>query len=305
MIQIENENFSAAIRRKGAELASLKHKASGCELIWQAVPEIWGGSAPILFPIVGKLKNDKTIIGGTEYEIPKHGLIRHMDATPIEQTEDSARLRFESNFPESEAIDNFAESKITTAGSGSTLEKYPFPFVFDVIFRLTETGLAVDYEITNSGEETMRFTLGSHPAFALDEVMGSSIEFSQPETLDLYGLNSKGLIFKRVNRWFKRESLIQLTDRIFNDDALIFQHIKSHSIRLYTAGDRPNLEVDMRNHPHLGLWAKPGAKFVCIEPWYGFNDASKSDGIFENKPSMLTLSAGRTFETGYGITVTP
>ncbi|QHI69050.1 aldose 1-epimerase family protein [Tichowtungia aerotolerans] len=285
MIKIENKYFSAGIRLKGAELASLHHKASGCELIWQADPAIWGGSAPILFPIIGKLKNDKTTINGTEYEIPKHGLIRHMDAMPVEQTEDSVRLRFESNV--------------------QTLEKYPFPFVFDAIFRLTESGLAVDYEVTNSGDETMRFTLGSHPAFALDEVMGSSIEFSQPETLDLYGLNSKGLIFKRVSRWFKRETRIQLTDRIFNDDALIFQNIKSHSIRLNTAGDRPDLEVDMRNHPHLGIWAKPGAKFVCIEPWYGFNDASKSDGVFKNKPAMLTLSAGKTLQTGYSVIVRP
>lgn len=285
MIQIENEFFSAAIRLKGAELASLKHKQSGCELIWQADPEIWGGSAPILFPIIGKLKNGKTSIGGTEYEIPKHGLLRHMNATPVEQTEDSVRLRFESNL--------------------QTLEKYPFAFVFDVIFRLTETGLSVDYEITNRGTADMLFSVGSHPAFALDSVLGSSIEFSQPETLDLYGLNSKGLIFKRVNRWFKRETLIQLTDRIFKDDALIFKNIKSRTIHLKTAGDRPNIDVGLRNHPHLGLWAKPGAPYVCIEPWYSFDDASDSDGIFGNKPGILTLSQGNTFQTGYDVSVIP
>jgi galactose mutarotase-like enzyme len=283
MISIENKTFRASIRLKGAELASLQHKASGCELMWQADPEIWGGSAPILFPIIGKLKNGKTNIGGTEYEIPKHGLIRNLEATPIEQSSDSVRLRFESNV--------------------QTLETYPFSFVFDVIFQLTETGLAVDYEVTNSGDETMRFTIGSHPAFALDAVLGSSIEFSQPETLDLYGLSAKGLLFKRVGRWFKREQLIQLSDRIFKDGALIFKNIQSHSIRLKTAGDRPILEIDLRNHPHLGLWSKPGAPFVCIEPWYGFDDASNSDGIFENKPNMLTLEAGNTFQTGYAVRV--
>lgn len=281
MITIENEHFSAAIRIKGAELASLKHKPSNCELIWQADPAIWGGSAPILFPIIGTLKNGKTQIGGREYEIPKHGLIRTMDAETVEQTEESVRLRFESN--------------------PQTLESYPFSFVLDVIFRLSENGLSVDYEVSHTGAEDLLFSIGSHPAFALDSVVGTSIEFSQPETIHLYGLNSKGLLFRRVARWFKRETLIQLTDRIFNDDALIFKNVQSRTIRLKTAGDRPNLEIDLRNHPHLGIWAKPGAPYVCIEPWYSFNDASDSDGIFKNKPGILTLAAGKTFEAGYAI----
>ena len=283
MISIKNNTFSAAIRLAGAELASLKHNPSNCELIWQADPEIWGGSAPILFPIIGKLKGGKTSIDGAEYEIPKHGLLRQKDAELVERGDDFATLRFKS--------------------SPQSLKHYPFPFVFDVTFRLTETGLEVDYKITNSGDETMLFTVGSHPAFALDSVPGSSVEFCQAETLDLYGLNEKGFFFKRVGRWFKREQLIPLTDRIFKDDALIFQKIKSRTIRLKTAGDRPDLEVDIRNHPHLALWSRPGAPFVCIEPWFSFDDAADSDGIFENKPGMRTLPADQIFETGYTVRV--
>lgn len=283
MIQIENKHFSAAIRRKGAELASLIQKSSGCELIWQADPEIWGSSAPILFPIIGNLKNGKTIIDGKEYQIPKHGILRHRDATVVEQSDDSVTLRFESDF--------------------QTLEMYPFEFVFDVTFLLTEDGLAVDYEVVNSGDRDMLFSIGSHPAFALDAVAGSSIEFSKPETLDLYGLNKNGLLFKRVGRWFKREQLIQLSERIFKDDALIFKNIQSRTIRLKTAGDRPNIELDIGNHPHLGLWAKPGAHYVCIEPWFSFDDAADSDGIFANKPGIRTLPNGQTFKTGYTIRV--
>jgi galactose mutarotase-like enzyme len=281
MIKIENKHFSAAIRLNGAELASLVDKANGCELIWQADPEIWGSSAPILFPIIGKLKNGKTTIDGKDYEIPKHGILRHREATVVEQSDDSARLRFESDF--------------------QTLETYPFEFVFDVTFRLTDAGLSVNYEVVNSGDRDMLFAIGSHPAFALDSVAGSSIEFSKPETLDLYGLSKKGFLFKRVGRWFKREQLIQLSERTFKDDALIFKNIQSRSIRLKTAGDRPDLEIDLRNHPHLGIWSKPGAPFVCIEPWFSFDDAADSDGIFANKPGVRALPAGNTFETGYSI----
>lgn len=204
-----------------------------------------------------------------------------MDAAVVEQNDDSARLRFDSNF--------------------QTLENYPFPFTFDVIFSLTADRLAVDYEIINRSDENMLFSVGSHPAFALDTVEGTVVEFSQPETLDLYGLNNAGLLFKRVDRWFKREQQIPLTERTFKDDALIFKNITSRTIPLKTGGGRPDIEVDIRHAPHLGLWAKPGAPYVCIEPWHGFADAANSDGIFQEKPGILTLPVGQTFKTGYSI----
>ncbi len=280
MITIENENFSAGIRLRGAELASLKDRATGRELIWQADPKIWGGSAPILFPIVGKLKNGNTMINGSTYKIPKHGLLRTRDAKLVGQGADFAEFQFKSN--------------------NETLEHYPFHYLFTVTFQLLENGIDVNYEISNGGFTSMLYTIGSHPALALDlvsyDLSDYSIVFSERETCDLYGLVD-GLLARLQTDYLENENLIRLSNSLFNNDALIFKDIWSRTIRIEPTG----VEIDLRNHPHLGIWSKPGAPFVCIEPWHSFDDAADSDGIFENKPGIMTLPAGKTFETGYTI----
>ena len=283
MIAIENKRFSAEIRLNGAELASLKDKANERELIWQADPEIWGGSAPILFPIVGKLKNGTTRINGTSYEIPKHGVLRTREARLVEQSSDRVVLQFESD--------------------EETLKCYPFPFAFSVEFRLFENGLEVNYTIKNRSTESMLFSVGSHPAFALDlksrALSDYFLEFSEPETLDLYGLVD-GLLAKREDGYLQNETTIRISDTLFNDDALIFKDIKSRMVRINPAG----IEVDLRDNPHLGIWAKPRAPYVCIEPWHSFDDSADSDGIFENKPGIISLPANESFGTGYSVRIT-
>ena len=280
MIAIENKRFSAEIRLKGAELASLKNKSTGQEYIWQADPDVWGGSAPILFPIIGKLKGGTTRINGKSYEIPKHGLLRTRDAQLVEQNTDRAVFQFESD--------------------EATLKCYPFEFTFRIEFQLLETGLEVNYTVNNPGAETMLFSVGSHPAFALDldshALSDYSIEFSEPETIDLYGLRN-GLLTKLEDGYLKNQSTIPLSDSLFNEDALIFQNIKSRTIRLNPIG----IEVDIRNHPHLGIWQVPGAPYVCIEPWFSFDDTAHSDGLFENKPGIMPLPPSESFETGYTV----
>jgi galactose mutarotase-like enzyme len=283
MVSIENDLFSAGIRLKGAELASLKDKTNERELIWQADPEIWGGSAPILFPIVGKLKDGKTRINGTPYETPKHGILRIREATVLEHGPTHAVFQFESD--------------------NQTLELFPFPFIFKATFRLIETGLLVDYEISNTGTEPMLFSVGSHPAFALDlELRALSdyfIEFSEPETLDLYGFVD-GFLGTMEENFLREKSFFRLRESMFHENALIFKNIKSRKIRLNPTG----IEVDIRNHPHLGIWQVPGAPYVCIEPWHSFDDAADSDGIFENKPGIISLPANEKFETGYAVRIT-
>ena len=280
MITIENNHFTASIRTRGAELASLKHKSTGQEYIWQVDPEVWGGSAPILFPIIGKLKDGVTRIHGKSYEIPKHGVLRTRDAHLIEQDRDRVVMQFTSD--------------------EETLKCYPFPFAFTVEFQLLETGLEVNYAVSNPGTEIMFFSVGSHPAFALDledhSLSEYSIEFSEPETLDLYGFKGEYLGMMEEH-YLKEQSSFQLEASVFEENALIFQNIKSRTIRLNPGG----IEVAIRNHPHLGIWQVPGAPYICIEPWYSFDDAADSDGVFENKPGIMKLPAEKTFETGYTI----
>ncbi len=279
---IENQKFRADIRLKGAELASLWHKPTGRELIWQADPEIWPGSAPILFPIVGKLKNGMTYINGSPYEIPKHGLLRTRNARLIEKD------------------DNFAAFQFTS--DDETLKQYPFPFVFTAYFQLLENGLEVHYDIFNSGTEPMLFTVGSHPAFALDleihELSDYSIELRERETVDLYGLRN-GLLARRKSGHLRSQNSIQLLDSLFDEDVVILEDIWSRSVRIEPAG----VEIELGNSPHLAIWSKPGAPYVCIEPWHSYDDFPDSDGIFENKPGIMRLDQGKSFNTDYAIRI--
>lgn len=282
MIIIENNRFKAAIRTRGAELASFFEKSNGRERIWQADPDVWGGSAPILFPIIGKLKDQVTQIDGEFFEIPKHGLLRHRDAELLKHENDVAVFKFSSD--------------------EDTLRLYPFHFDFIVTFQLSDKGLQVSYEISNIGEGPMLFAVGSHPALSLDldavPLNEYSIEFSHPETLDLYGLQD-GLLVKRQTDYLKDESVIRLSDSLFDDDALIFKDVQSRKITLQPTG----IEIDTHDNPHLGIWAKPGAPYVCIEPWHSFDDSSDADGIFENKPGIKTLLPSEIFETRYDISI--
>jgi len=280
MITIENKRFKAAIRMRGAELASFYEMPSGQELIWQAAPEVWAGSAPILFPIVGKLKNGATQIGGKKFKIPKHGLLRTRYPVLIRHEKNVAVLKFNS--------------------TAETLKYYPFHYGFIVTFQLSGEGLEVNYEILNTGSLPMLFSVGSHPAFALDLkyfcLSEYTIEFSNNETLDLYGLVD-GFLAKRQNEYLKNQKTLSLSETIFDKDVLIFKNVKSRKITLQPSG----IEIDMGNSPHLGIWAKPNASFVCIEPWHSFDDASGDDGVFENKPGIMMLWPNETFETGYTI----
>lgn len=286
MITIENEYFSAGILIAGAELRSLKDKRTGRELVWQADPEVWPASAPILFPVVGRLANDETKIDGKTYSIPKHGLLRQSEARLVEQGSNYAALAF------------FSDEE--------TLAHYPFAFEFRVEFRLVEDRLEVRYTIRNSGADEMLFTVGSHPAFALDlekhTLDDYYIEFGESETLDRYGLVD-GLAARKQDNYLVNASRIPLSETIFNADALIFDSIKSRRIRLGNRHETACLEVDTGGAPHLGIWSKPGAAFVCIEPWYSYDDAADSAGVFSDKPGIMRLPSGETFETGYSVNV--
>ncbi len=286
MYHIQNDRFSAGIRAEGAELASLRDLTSGREWIWQADPTVWGSSAPILFPIVGFLKEGATRIEDSTYPIPKHGILRGRKTSLLELQENTIRLGFTSD--------------------AGTLALYPYPFEFEVSFHVCEDGLDVRYQIHNPGSTSMLFSVGSHPAFALDlsaaELSDYTIQFSEPETLDLYGLEDNLLVLKQEG-YLTSEREIPLSASLFEQDALIFQHIQSRRIRLVCDRDPVQLEMEIGEAPHLGLWAKPGAPYVCIEPWFTYNDAADSDGQFEHKPGIMTLLPGSTFETGYQIRI--
>ena len=286
MITIQNNIYSASINPEGAELKSFLNKKTNEEFIWQADPSIWGKSAPILFPITGLLKNDKLTIHQKEYLTPKHGFAREQLFRVVDKKSDAV-------------IFELTENK-------ETVEVYPFRFTLSVEFKLHGSQLEVNYTLKNSDEKTLLFSIGSHPAFALDlnsfSLSDYWIEFSEPETLDLYGLENN-FFTKKQTRFLDHSQVIALNEKTFDDDALMFKNIQSQFITIRRKNSDWFLEVDRRDVPHLGLWAKPNAPFVCIEPWMSYNDASDSDGSLENKPGIKRLNPGTIFYSGYTIRV--
>jgi len=279
---IKSADATASISSIGAELHSLCH--GGREFIWQGDPTVWSGRAPILFPIVGALKNNQFTYLGNTYTLSRHGFVRLSEFTCIEHNDSSLALQLRAD--------------------ASTLGVYPWQFALTVRFSLATTQLGVSYTVLNEDNAPMIFTIGSHPAFALRNAPGEyAIHFSEAETLKNFPLTSDGLLLPGVD-YLQNSHILPLSESIFDNDALIFKNIQSKAISLYHR-DKPIVSVDTGGAPHLGIWAKPAASFVCIEPWFGHSDSADGGGAIEDKPAMKTLSAGEQFSYDWKISTHP
>ncbi len=282
-VLLNNSRLQIAVSRVGAELQSLKSRVSDDEYLWQGDPAVWGGRAPILFPIVGSLKNNLTQIGQQNYELPRHGLVRRKSFSLLEQKSDQCSFSIQSD--------------------ESTLASYPWQFELRVSYALQDQRLKIHYEVFNRDSSTMIFTLGSHPGFTLPEPVSEySIRFSQPETLQRFPLDTDGLLAVKGTDYLDNSDTLPLSADLFNDDALVFKDIKSQTIDLLHK-DRVRVSVDTGATPHLGLWAKPGAPFVCIEPWFGYSDSLDTNSNFCDKPAMLHLPAGECFSHHWSVLI--
>ncbi len=280
---VKHDGFSAQIDELGAELKSFKNDKSE-EFIWQGDPAVWSGSAPILFPIVGQLKNGRYSFQGKDFQLPKHGLARTRVFSLAQNTD--------------------SEKSFVLTSDADTHKVYPFSFEFTVCFRLEAGLLEVSYQVKNMGPDALYFTLGSHPAFGLPESLEDYyIEFEQPETLDRYCLKDGLLCDNPEKRYLSNGNKIHLTKDLFKNDALIFKNIQSKKLSLQNIRTGQRLSFDTGGAPHLGIWAKPGAAFVCLEPWYSYNDAPDSTGELTQKPGIMRLPSAQTFQTAYTIKI--
>lgn len=286
LVSIENDHFSASIDLKGAQLASLFHKGRREEVIWQRDPSFWAESAPVCFPIVGGLKGGSYQYDGRTYSMQKHGVVRYADFQLKAIQEDVCTLEVKAD--------------------EQTLEAYPFHFVLEIRFQLTDRGIRVEHLIRNEDRKTMPASLGYHPAFNIDierfEHNDYYIEFSEAENLDLYWLDG-GLLALKEEHYLQDERIIPLSQHIFDDDALIFKNIASNELMLRRQGSDWKIVVSTGGAPHLGIWAKPAAPYVCIEPWYTYNDSMDASGDLFEKPGMFSLVPGGEFASYYEISL--
>lgn len=278
---ISNSTISASIKHAGAELFSLKNNDNK-EYIWEGNPDFWGKHSPILFPIVGTLKNNTYTIEGKEYQLPRHGFARDMEFQLVEKTENSAVFSLESN--------------------SETLKKYPFEFELQLIYTLEDTSLHIEYKVINKSGKKLPFSIGAHPAIALHENFEDyAFKFEKEEVLKYYLLEND-LISNKTKVLETTNGTVPLNYQLFENDALIFKTLESKSLTILEKS-KPYINVDFKDFPSLGLWTKDQAPFICVEPWLGYSDTSENSGDLFEKEGILILDSDQTFNSKFTITI--
>jgi galactose mutarotase-like enzyme len=283
VVSISTAALSAEISATGAELVRLQDR-TGADLLWDGNPAVWNGRSPLLFPIVGEVKGNRLNVAGKAYEIGRHGFARTSTFALVGSDAASCTWRLES--------------------SEATRRQYPFEFRLDVTYRIEGATLHMEARVTNTGAAVMPASFGFHPALRWPLPYGTSraaheIVFERDEPAPIRrpidGLLSAAQFATPV-----RDRHLRLHDDLFEDGALVFDTLASRSV-LYGEAIR----VDFPPMPHLGIWTKPGAGYVCIEPWQGHASPEGFDGELADKPGVIAIAPGATECFGMSISVSP
>ena len=288
MQTLKNQFLTIQINQKGAELTSIFNSESQTEYMWNANPNFWGKSSPVLFPIVGSLKENIYRFDGNEYTLPRHGFAR--DREFIIEKSDTNSITFLLAYDE------------------KTLKVYPFKFEFRLIYFLENNSLKVTYSVKNIGENKMYFSVGGHPAFAIPlaentEYKDYYLEFNKTETFKRWGLTPEGLIETQPFDFLIDTNRLDLTKELFDDDAVVFKNLESTSVIIKSDKTNHQLKFDFEGFPYLGIWATKGADFVCIEPWCGIADAENHHQELTEKEGVIALDSDEVFERTWRVTV--
>ena len=285
---IASPTLTACIDPMGAELLSLKDDA-GRDLMTDADPRWWTGHAPLLFPFVGRSRGDVYRLGGRAYPMPQHGFARRSAFTAVEQGDDRLLLRLEAD--------------------GETRAIYPFDFRLDMAFAVEGATLRMTATVTNRGESAMPFSFGYHPAFAWPLPYGGAVEdhriiFDQPEPAPIRKVGAEpGLIARETFPSPVDGDTLTPTHALFEGDALIWDDLNSRSLTWGVPG-QPRLKIDFPDTPWLGLWQKPGAHYLCVEPWAGMADLVGFTGDVWDKQGILCLLPGDSRSFRMDVTLT-
>jgi len=290
MLNIENQNLKVTINAKGAELTSIYHKGLQIEYLWGGDPNVWGKHSPLLFPIVGTLRQNTWKYKGKPWTLPRHGFARDMEFAVEQQSKDGLTLLLKSN--------------------DATRAKYPFDFELRVIYQLAPNGLATTYNVKNNSGEEMYFSIGGHPAFRVPLAERTTytdyfLEFEQKETASRWPISKEGLIESTPQPILENTNIMPITRDLFSGDALVFKNLASTTVSLKSRRSRHGLDFDFTDFPYLGIWSAKNEKadFICIEPWCGIADSVDSDQEMEDKEGIQQLPPGETFERIWAVTL--
>ncbi len=281
---MENDILKINITHKGAELQQITHKSSGYDFLWQADPTIWGRHAPVLFPVVGKLKNNQLLIDGTAYPMSQHGFARDAAFTCIKHTDTSALFELKAN--------------------ETSLHVFPYHFTLQLGYELTGNTLTCSYLVKNTDDKPMYFSIGAHPGFNLPtaKLTDYVLLFNQPEQPERHLLNT-GLFNGISKAVFSRAGEIDLNKVLFDDDAIVFKNITAKQVELKQLSGNFSIGLTYDGFPDLGIWTqKDCEQYICLEPWCGHADPIDGHDDISAKPGINTLQPGEQFNRSYTLT---
>lgn len=272
--EVKNDKLSVSVKAHGAELSSVKSLDTGFEYLWQGNPDVWYGQSPVLFPIVGTLYQNKYYVDGKEYEMFRHGIARKREFELKEQGENYFVL--------------------TQKYNEDTLKVYPYRYIFDIEYRLDGKKLTVTHTIRNEGDGDMYFSIGAHPGFncEIDDVL--EFDTVEDEVINEM-INEDAVIIKKHFPSPIDGKIFTISKNIFDADAHVLSNLKSKTCTLKGKNLPGDVEFTFGDCPFLGLWAKPGAPYVCIEPWYGVNDFPEKTDDFSHKRAIQKISGDEAF----------
>lgn len=279
---IENAFLTVEVNSLGAELFSLRTKNPRREYLWQGLEAVWPGRSPVLFPVIGRLLEDTYYDNGKAYSLQKHGFARKKEFQLIENSGDSLGL----------SLQNDAETRAV----------YPFGFELQLRFSLEGNALYVTHTVLNRSDRELPFSLGAHPGFQCET--GDYLEFELPETVSTERIHT-GDAYLLEERFplLANETRLPITKELFEPDALILSGLRSSRVTLKSERHPHTVDFFFGNAPFLGIWAKPGASYVCIEPWFGVNDSYTRKSDIREKRGIEVLPVGESFEYTFTVKV--
>lgn len=277
MIFLKNEFLTVKINSLGAEVVSVLSN-NNFEYIWQADPNIWKRHAPILFPIVGKLQENKYKYNNIEYNMNQHGFARDSMFTVLEQENNFVSLMFNS--------------------SEQTKENYPFDFSLVIDYKLINESLSVSYKIVNTGDEKMFYQIGAHPGFNINSDKTYSIQLTQPKfKYEIENSNIK-------NKFEFNESDFVVNNDTFKNDALIYEFEEEEKTVTIYENDLKYITMHFDDFKLLGIWSAntTNPEFICLEPWNGIADfVEKENNELKNKEFINELEVDGCEQLAYTI----
>lgn len=270
MITLQNDHLSVQINSQGAELVSVIDNKTGYEFLWQADENYWGRHAPVLFPIVGRLKDNQYAYQNQTYQMSQHGFARDMEFHAQNVTESTASFYLKN--------------------SQQTMAIYPFEFSFQITYILQQSTITVSYEVLNpSTNERLYYSVGGHPAFNVGqdeagEFKDVTLSFHPEGHYLQIPLNSQGQILRNKAKYSKMDE-IKLSHSDFKNDALIFQISKQTTISLKDQAEKAMVKIKPNHMEFFGIWSPYPKKagFICLEPWAGIADTVDTSQEFNEK----------------------